>query len=129
PPPPWAPPTGPGWPWPPWWIWSGPAPSGRGRGRPDRGRHRPARGRGTRLARTQMSDAGEPPMNDESARPGAPAGIDTSVSHVARIWNYWLGGKDNYPVDRQVGDEILRILPEVADLARASRAFLVRAVT
>ncbi|WP_017595654.1 SAM-dependent methyltransferase [Nocardiopsis potens] len=70
-------------------------------------------------------------MTDEPARPGAPApaGIDTSVSHVARIWNYWLGGRDNYPVDRQVGDEILRILPEVADLARASRAFLIRAVT
>ena len=54
--------------------------------------------------------------------------IDSSVSHVARIWNYWLGGKDNYPVDRQVGDQILEMLPDVATLARASRAFLSRAV-
>ena len=28
-------------------------------------------------------------------------GIDTTVPHSARIWNYWLGGKDNYPVDRR----------------------------
>ena len=59
-------------------------------------------------------------------RPGP--GIDTSVSHVARIWNYWLGGKDNYPVDREVGDQILGILPDVARLARASRRFLNRVV-
>ncbi|MEU8803189.1 SAM-dependent methyltransferase [Spirillospora sp. NPDC048819] len=54
--------------------------------------------------------------------------IDTSVSHVARIWNYWLGGKDNYPVDREVGDQILGMLPDVARLARASRLFLNRVV-
>ncbi|GAA0216500.1 SAM-dependent methyltransferase [Actinomadura nitritigenes] len=54
--------------------------------------------------------------------------IDTSTSHVARIWNYWLGGKDNYPVDREVGDQILGILPDVARLARASRLFLNRVV-
>ncbi|KAB2344088.1 SAM-dependent methyltransferase [Actinomadura rudentiformis] len=54
--------------------------------------------------------------------------IDTTVSHVARIWNYWLGGKDNYPVDREVGDQILEMLPDVAILARASRAFLSRSV-
>ncbi|MFA1547814.1 SAM-dependent methyltransferase [Actinomadura chokoriensis] len=59
-------------------------------------------------------------------RPGP--GIDTSVSHVARIWNYWLGGKDNYPVDREVGDQILGMLPDVARLARASRLFLNRVV-
>ncbi|MFI0371797.1 SAM-dependent methyltransferase [Actinomadura sp. 1N219] len=59
-------------------------------------------------------------------RPGP--GIDTSVPHVARIWNYWLGGKDNYPVDREVGDQILGMLPDVARLARASRLFLNRVV-
>ncbi|WP_433468807.1 SAM-dependent methyltransferase [Spirillospora sp. CA-128828] len=59
-------------------------------------------------------------------RPGP--GIDTNVSHVARIWNYWLGGKDNYPVDREVGDQILGMLPDVARLARASRLFLNRVV-
>ncbi|TDD65516.1 SAM-dependent methyltransferase [Actinomadura darangshiensis] len=59
-------------------------------------------------------------------RPGP--GIDTSVPQVARIWNYWLGGKDNYPVDREVGDQILGMLPDVARLARASRLFLNRVV-
>ena len=54
--------------------------------------------------------------------------IDASVPHSARIWNYWLGGKDNYPVDREVGDEFLRIFPGQAAIARYSRAFLVRAV-
>jgi hypothetical protein len=55
-------------------------------------------------------------------------GIDTSVPHVARIWNYWLGGTDNYSVDREVGDQIVQMLPDVPVLARASRAFLTRAV-
>jgi O-methyltransferase involved in polyketide biosynthesis len=54
--------------------------------------------------------------------------IDTTVPHSARIWNYWLGGKDNYPVDRQAGDQTLAVLPEIVDLARASRYFLARAV-
>ena len=55
--------------------------------------------------------------------------LDTSVPQTARIWNYWLGGKDNFAVDRQVGDEIRKAFPDIVDNARASRAFLVRAVT
>jgi O-methyltransferase involved in polyketide biosynthesis len=54
--------------------------------------------------------------------------IDTTVPHSARIWNYWLGGKDNYPVDRQAGEQTLAVLPEIVDIARASRQFLVRVV-
>ena len=54
--------------------------------------------------------------------------IDTTVSHSARIWDYWLGGKDNYPVDRQVGDRIAEMLPEIVRHARANRMFLGRAV-
>lgn len=38
--------------------------------------------------------------------------LDATVSHSARIWNYWLGGKDNYPVDREAGDRIAAALPE-----------------
>ncbi|MGH3928573.1 MAG: SAM-dependent methyltransferase, partial [Pseudonocardiaceae bacterium] len=71
-------------------------------------------------------------MTDHSSAAGAEQQsieIDTNAPHSARIWNYWLGGKDNYPIDREVGDQILEILPEVAHLARASRAFLIRAVT
>jgi O-methyltransferase involved in polyketide biosynthesis len=54
--------------------------------------------------------------------------INTAVPQTARIWNYWLGGKDNYPVDRAVGDQILEAFPAIVENARASRAFLVRAV-
>jgi O-methyltransferase involved in polyketide biosynthesis len=57
-----------------------------------------------------------------------PPEIDTSVPHSARIWNYWLGGKDNYPVDREAGDQYRAVFPEVVDVARASRAFLTRTV-
>lgn len=61
-----------------------------------------------------------------SDRP-APA-IDTSTPHSARVWNYWLGGKDNYPIDRQVADQVREVYPGIVDVARHSRAFLGRAV-
>ncbi|WP_225101177.1 SAM-dependent methyltransferase [Streptomyces sp. CoH27] len=54
--------------------------------------------------------------------------INSSVPHSARIWNYWLGGKDCYEIDRQVGDQIAEANPGILDTARAQRAFLVRAV-
>ncbi len=54
--------------------------------------------------------------------------IDTTTAHTARVWNYWLGGKDNYPVDREVGDQVRAVLPDIVDAARAQRGFLVRAV-
>jgi hypothetical protein len=59
-----------------------------------------------------------------------PDGIDTSVPHPARTYNYWLGGKDNYPVDREVGDQILAAMPEpdLRVLARINREFLGRVV-
>jgi hypothetical protein len=56
------------------------------------------------------------------------AEIDTSVPQSARIWNYWLGGKDNYAVDRAAGDDVLARIPDIADGARAERAYLMRAV-
>jgi S-adenosyl methyltransferase len=57
-----------------------------------------------------------------------PSRIDTTVPHSARIWNYWLGGKDNYAVDRAAGDQYRQAFPGVVDVARASRQFLVRTV-
>jgi O-methyltransferase involved in polyketide biosynthesis len=57
-----------------------------------------------------------------------PPGIDTTVSHSARIWDYWLGGKDNYQVDREVGDRIEELLPDIVKQAREDRRFLGRAV-
>ncbi|MBP5909909.1 SAM-dependent methyltransferase [Streptomyces sp. LBUM 1478] len=55
--------------------------------------------------------------------------INSGVPHSARIWNYWLGGKDCYEIDRRVGDEIRGLNPQIVDIARAQRAFLCRAVT
>jgi O-methyltransferase involved in polyketide biosynthesis len=69
-------------------------------------------------------------MTDSSSSLGqrqAPE-FDSSVPQTARIWNYWLGGKDYFPVDRAVGDQILEAFPAIVENARASRAFLVRAV-
>jgi O-methyltransferase involved in polyketide biosynthesis len=59
---------------------------------------------------------------------GASPKIDATVSHSARIWNYWLGGKDNYPVDQEVGEQILAFVPELVRSARADRYFLARAI-
>ncbi len=72
-------------------------------------------------------------MTDVSPTPGDPAppaaaGIDTTVSHSARIWDYWLGGKDNYQVDREVGDRIEEMLPDIVRQAREDRLFLGRVV-
>jgi hypothetical protein len=58
----------------------------------------------------------------------APNNIDTSVAHNARVWNYWLGGKDNYASDRAAGDTVHAMFPSIVDVARADRAFLGRAV-
>ncbi|MFF3935324.1 SAM-dependent methyltransferase [Streptomyces phaeofaciens] len=54
--------------------------------------------------------------------------IDTTQPHTARIWNYWLGGKDNYEVDRATGDRIRQLHPGIGEYARADRLFLGRAV-
>jgi hypothetical protein len=57
-----------------------------------------------------------------------PFELNTGVPQTARIWNYWLGGRDNFPADRQVGDQILEAFPAIVENARASRAFLARVV-
>jgi hypothetical protein len=67
---------------------------------------------------------------DDSPAPASehPPEIDTSVAHSARVWNYWLGGKDNFAADREIGDMVRKIFPGIVDAARHSRAFLGRAV-
>jgi hypothetical protein len=54
--------------------------------------------------------------------------LDTSVPQTARIWNHLLGGTDNFAVDRAVGDQIIASLPQLAENARLSRAYLARVV-
>lgn len=57
-----------------------------------------------------------------------PAEINTSVAHAARVYDYWLGGKDNFAADRALGDAIMAAVPTIQVMARANRAFLGRAV-
>lgn len=58
----------------------------------------------------------------------APAGVNVDVPNVARIYDYWLGGKDNFRADREAAERILALAPDVAQSARSNRAFLGRAV-
>jgi O-methyltransferase involved in polyketide biosynthesis len=54
--------------------------------------------------------------------------LDTTVAHSARLWNYLLGGKDNFAVDREAADQVLTYMPELVQSARFNREFLGRAV-
>ncbi|MBB5868854.1 hypothetical protein F4553_002233 [Allocatelliglobosispora scoriae] len=54
--------------------------------------------------------------------------LDTSVAHSARLWNYLLGGKDNFAVDREAAEQVLTFMPELVQSARYNREFLGRAV-
>ncbi|MFB6815448.1 SAM-dependent methyltransferase [Streptomyces sp. NPDC056347] len=56
------------------------------------------------------------------------ARIRSGVPHSARVWNYWIGGKDHYPVDQELGDQVIATYPQTRELALASRAFQARAV-
>ncbi len=60
--------------------------------------------------------------------PGAGARFDPSMAHPARVYDYWLGGKDHFPADRRVAEQVIRERPQVVAGARANRAFLARAV-
>jgi trans-aconitate methyltransferase len=64
-----------------------------------------------------------------TSRPVRPAKIDTSVPNVARVWNYLVGGRDNFEADRRAARMLISAAPVMADCGRASRAFLRRAVT
>jgi len=58
----------------------------------------------------------------------APAGVDASIPSIARMYDYYLGGKDNFASDREAADRLLAVAPEIVTIARANRAFLGRAV-
>ena len=64
-------------------------------------------------------------MTDDS-RP--PSGVDTSTPNVARIYDYLLGGKDNFAADRAAAKQLVAAIPDVAAIARDNRSFLGRVV-
>jgi hypothetical protein len=62
---------------------------------------------------------------DPADRPGE---IDTTVAHPARVYDFWLGGKDNYAADRAAAEQVIAANPYILPGVRANRAFLGRAV-
>jgi len=54
--------------------------------------------------------------------------LDVSVPHSARVWDYWLGGKDYYQADQEAGDRCLAAFPGIADTVRSLRYFTARVV-
>jgi O-methyltransferase involved in polyketide biosynthesis len=66
--------------------------------------------------------AGDAPDRD------VPRGLDTSVAHPARVYDYWLGGKDNFGADRAAAEAAMAANPLIVPGVRANRAFLARAV-
>lgn len=67
-------------------------------------------------------------MVSNTTDPNAPVGVDPARASVARVYDYMLGGKDNYDIDRQTFEQMKAALPEVIEVARANRAFLIRVV-
>jgi hypothetical protein len=55
-------------------------------------------------------------------------GFDTSVAHPARVYDYWLGGTDNFAADREAAERVLAVSPGLRSRVRANRAFLTRCV-
>src|ERR1700684_3569579 len=55
-------------------------------------------------------------------------GFDTGVANAARMWNYWIGGKDNFRADREAGDQVLEAMPALPLVARMLRRFLITTV-
>jgi hypothetical protein len=60
--------------------------------------------------------------------PELPPDINTNVAHPARVYDYWLGGKDNFPADRALAEHIMEAIPTMRTMAAANRAFLSRSV-
>src|SRR6516162_5853050 len=70
--------------------------------------------------------ADRPPGSLETNGPAA--GLDTTVPHIARVYDYWLGGKDNFAVDREAAEQVIAAYPGILRDVRAQRAFLANAV-
>jgi hypothetical protein len=79
-----------------------------------------------RIGMAVADDSVSPPPSDEAA--AAPPGIDVTRPHSARIYDYFLDGKDNFAADRRTAGQVLQTWPTVRTAARENRAFLNRAV-
>ncbi|MFY9929153.1 MAG: SAM-dependent methyltransferase [Streptosporangiaceae bacterium] len=70
------------------------------------------------------SESGQEPTGDGNR----PVSFDTSVAHIARVYDYWLGGKDNFAADRAAAEQAIQAFPAIPLSARANRAYLARVV-
>ena len=75
-----------------------------------------------------MAESGGAGGTDAGHVAGAPPVIDTSTAHPARVYDYWLGGKDNFAADREAARLALEAYPQLAEAVQSNRAFLARAV-
>jgi hypothetical protein len=66
--------------------------------------------------------------SDTPSRAQEPPSFDTSIAHPARVYDYWLGGKENYQADRDAAEQVIAANPNILPGVRANRAFLRRAV-
>ena len=73
-----------------------------------------------------MSGKGPNPVTQD--QPGQRPQLDTSVASIARIYDYWLGGKDNFKADRDAAEQMILQYPDIVTGVRKNRAFLGRAV-
>ena len=66
----------------------------------------------------------------ESGQPGngVPVDVRADIAHPARVYDYWLGGKDNFAPDRAAAEQVMQVMPEILDTVRGNRQFLQRAV-
>src|SRR5260370_36357783 len=72
--------------------------------------------------------AGDWPQNSLKTSGPVPSGLDTSVPHIARVYDYWLGGKDNFAGEREAAEQVMAAYPGILRGVRAQRAFLANAV-
>src|SRR5712672_2723098 len=76
------------------------------------------------VTRGPSQDREDIPMDGATVPPG----IDTTRAHPARVYDYWLGGKDNFAADREAAEQALQAYPQLAQAVQANRRFLARAV-
>jgi hypothetical protein len=82
---------------------------------------------------TDIPLAGRILRRGHDGKPAAQGGravepFDTTKPNIARVWDYWLGGKDNFAADRELAEKMLAVHPVTAQMARENRQFLGRAV-
>jgi O-methyltransferase involved in polyketide biosynthesis len=68
------------------------------------------------------------PQDHAASGGGRLPSFDPGVPNPARMWNYWLGGKDNFAADRELAERVLQVMPSMPHIARAARLFLIDAV-